>query len=59
MATRAVVVLRLPTEMKQRLDALRREGRTINGYITHLIEREFARTQQPAATRSQSSQKGR
>lgn len=49
MTQRAVLVLRIPTELKQQLDALRREGRTINGFITHLIRREFERTQHPAA----------
>ncbi|MDC8450087.1 MAG: hypothetical protein LV473_17265 [Nitrospira sp.] len=53
MAQRALVVLRLPIELKQQLDTLRREGRTINGYITHLLQREFAHPQQPAAKRGQ------
>lgn len=49
MAPRALVVLRLPIELKQQLNALRREGRTINGYITHLIRQEFERTEPTAA----------
>ncbi|MDI3465036.1 MAG: hypothetical protein OJF50_003857 [Nitrospira sp.] len=48
-ALRALVVLRLPLELKQQLDALRARGYTINGYVVHLIERELAHPQQPAA----------
>lgn len=52
MATRALVVLRIPLELKRKLSAKRTEGFTINGYITHLLER--ALNQQPAApTRGQ------
>lgn len=49
MAQRALVVLRLPLELKQQLDNMRRRGFTINGYIVHLLERELAHPQQPAA----------
>jgi hypothetical protein len=48
MAPRALVVLRLSIGLKQQLNALRREGRTINGFVTHLLEREFGQAQQPA-----------
>ena len=49
MTKRALVILRLPLELKQQLDALRARGYTINGYVVHLIERELAHPQQPAA----------
>lgn len=50
MAPQALVVLRLPIELKQQLDKMRSKGFTINGYVVHLLQREFGHPQQPAAT---------
>lgn len=47
------LLIRLPEELKAKLDALRTEGYTASGFIRSLLEREL---NQPAA---KSSQKGR
>jgi len=53
MTKRALVILRLPLELKQQLDTMRSRGFTINGYIVHLLQRELTHPQQPAAKRGQ------
>jgi predicted DNA-binding protein len=35
------VLIQIPATVKQQLDALRRQGYTINGYIRSLIERDL------------------
>ena len=35
------VLIQLPVSLKERLDALRSQGYTINGYIRSLLEREL------------------
>jgi len=39
------VMIQLPTTLKAKLDALRRQGYTASGYIRALLERELKETQ--------------
>ena len=41
MATMTTMVLRLSVPLKNKLDALRAQGYTANGYIRALLEREL------------------
>ena len=38
------IAINLPVRLKAKLDALRTQGYTINGYIRALLERELSRT---------------
>lgn len=35
------ILVRVPDELKRRLDAVRAEGYTLNGYIVCMLEREL------------------
>ena len=41
------IVIPIPESLKAKLDALRREGYTINGYVRALLERELADKPKP------------
>ncbi len=44
------IVISLPDPLKAKLDALRAQGYTLNGYVRAVLERELAAT--PTARRS-------
>ena len=37
------IVIRLPDPLKAKLDALRAQGYTLNGYIRHVVEADLKR----------------
>ena len=53
------IVIQLPVELKQRLDALRHQGYTTSGFIRAMLERELAQLpdSQPSALQDQPPKK--
>lgn len=47
MATMTKVLIRLPVSLKKKLDALKVQGYTTNGFIRALLEKEFATQSKP------------
>ncbi len=45
------VVIQLPVELKEQLDALKQQGYTASGFIRAMLEREFANAKQEATTK--------
>lgn len=45
------VVIQLPLELKEQLDALKQQGYTASGFIRAMLEREFAKAQEEASTK--------
>ncbi len=43
MATMTKILIHVPTEMKDKLDAKKSEGYTVSGFIRSLLEREFSK----------------
>jgi hypothetical protein len=53
------ILLRVPDKLKQRLDAVRAEGYTLNGYIVHMLKRELkSRSHRRRGTRRSKARKG-
>lgn len=45
------VVIQLPVELKEQLDALKQQGYTASGFIRAMLEREFAKAQPEVTTK--------
>jgi metal-responsive CopG/Arc/MetJ family transcriptional regulator len=41
------IVIQLPSELKEQLDALKQQGYTSSGFIRAMLERELAKVDQP------------
>jgi predicted DNA-binding protein len=44
------IVIQLPVELKEQLDALKQQGYTTSGFIRAMLERELARTEEQPTT---------
>ncbi len=49
------VVIQLPVELKEQLDALKQQGYTASGFIRAMLEREFTKTQEEAVAKKPGS----
>ena len=42
------LLIQLPSHLKAKLDAKRKQGTTASGFIRHVLEREFSKAPKPA-----------